>query len=76
MRNGIDNFLYLNAHVELNSCLKAEDIKEVLPSLKDILKQNIERDRFDHENFLSENSIAKFKAINYDNSAMMAKFSK
>ena len=71
MIQGILDFLKLDSIVELNSLLKDKDIKEVLPQYNEIINQNIKREKFDYDNFLSPASIQKFRAINTENSVMM-----
>ena len=56
--------------------LSAEDLQEILPQILDIMKQNEERDAFDHENFLSSNVTKLFKQGNLDVSSQLKRFQK
>ena len=58
---GIDSFQFQTQKLEENNMLTLDEIKESLPQIKDIIKQNLERDQFDHSNFLSKDVALKFK---------------
>ena len=70
------DFLKLDSITQLNSLLKEHEIKEALPQFNQILSQNVKREKFDFDNFLSPDTIQKFRNENTDNSAMMIPMNK
>jgi hypothetical protein len=53
--------------------MSIDDLKEIMPQISDIIKQNKERDAFDFENFLSTRVRKDFKEGNIEVSARLMK---
>ena len=63
----IDNFRYENDQVHPTSFHKGEDPTQMYPKIAEIMAEDRERDKFDKDNFLSKEAIARFTKINDEN---------
>ncbi len=61
IETGILDFLKLDSICTVNSLVREKDIKEVLPQYEEIIKQNIKREKFDYDNFLSPETILRLR---------------
>ena len=59
--------MYLIQRVKRNANITEADLEEVMPQIKHILKQNEERDKYDYDNFLAPDVMAKYKKLSEDN---------
>ena len=59
--------MYLIQRVQRSGNVSQADLEELMPQIRDILKQNEERDKYDFDNFLAPEVMAKYKKLSEDN---------